>query len=75
MKRTKKFGVVAVALLLGLAGCGTTPKLEGADIPNAKEFLEKADAKLKEAARGAEADPRRSRRTANVSSRTRAMAR
>lgn len=56
MKRTKKFGVVAVALLLGLAGCGTTPKLEGADIPNAKEFLEKADAKFKEAARGAEAD-------------------
>ena len=31
VKQTKKFSVVAVALLLGLAGCGTTPKLEGAD--------------------------------------------
>ena len=41
---------------MSLAGCGTTPRLEGADIPNAKEFLEKADAKFKEAARGAEAD-------------------
>ena len=48
VKQAKKFSVVAVALLLGLAGCGTTPKLEGADIPNAKEFLEKADAEFKE---------------------------
>lgn len=56
VKQTKKFSVVAVALLLGLAGCGTTPKLEGADIPNAKEFLEKADAEFKEAVGKAEAD-------------------
>ena len=75
VKQTKKFSVVAVALLLGLAGCGTTPKLEGADIPNAKEFLEKADAESKEAVGKPRPTPSPSRRTASVSSRTRVTAR
>lgn len=49
VKRTGRLGVVAIALAVGLTGCGaTTPKANGADIANAKEFLEATDATFKE---------------------------
>ena len=49
VKRTGRLGVVAIALAVGLTGCGaTTPKANGADIANAKEFLEATDTTFKE---------------------------
>ena len=49
VKRTGRLGVVAIVLAVGLTGCGaTTPKANGADIANAKEFLESAEATFKE---------------------------
>ena len=49
VKRTSRLGVVAIALAVGLTGCGTTtPKANGADITNAKEFLEATEATFKE---------------------------
>jgi lipoprotein len=48
VKRTGRLGAVAIALVVGLTGCGaTTPKANGADIANAKEFLEAAEATFK----------------------------
>ena len=49
VKRAGRLGVVAIVLAIGLTGCGaTTPKANGADIANAKEFLESAEATFKE---------------------------
>lgn len=48
VKRTGRLGVVAIVLAVGLTGCGaTTPKANGADIANAKEFLEATEATFK----------------------------
>lgn len=48
VKRTGRLGVVAIVLAVGLTGCGaTTSKANGADIANAKEFLEATEATFK----------------------------